>query len=79
MTARPLQGVTVLEMGTFITGPCTGMMLADLGAEEEPPAGIQGLYRLVLPGRLSSPEATSNTSAIIIGFEHVAFASRLAP
>ncbi len=29
----PLAGVRVLEMGTFITGPAAGMMLADLGAE----------------------------------------------
>src|SRR5436190_1612994 len=28
-----LNGVRVLEQGTFITGPCTGMMLADLGAD----------------------------------------------
>jgi crotonobetainyl-CoA:carnitine CoA-transferase CaiB-like acyl-CoA transferase len=33
MTARPLAGVTVLEMGTFITGPAAGMILADLGAD----------------------------------------------
>lgn len=33
MTAKPLQGVTVLEMGTFITGPAAGMLLADVGAE----------------------------------------------
>lgn len=32
MTARPLQDVTVLEMGTFITGPAASMLLADLGA-----------------------------------------------
>ena len=32
MTARPLKDVTVLEMGTFITGPAAGMLLADLGA-----------------------------------------------
>lgn len=31
--ALPLEGVKVLEMGTFITGPAAGMMLADLGAE----------------------------------------------
>ncbi|GGI87743.1 CoA transferase [Polymorphobacter multimanifer] len=31
--ALPLAGVKVLEMGTFITGPAAGMMLADLGAE----------------------------------------------
>jgi crotonobetainyl-CoA:carnitine CoA-transferase CaiB-like acyl-CoA transferase len=28
-----LAGVRVLEQGTFITGPCAGMMLADLGAD----------------------------------------------
>ena len=43
MTARPLQGVTVLEMGTFITGPAAGMLLADLGADvikvEQPGTG----------------------------------------
>jgi crotonobetainyl-CoA:carnitine CoA-transferase CaiB-like acyl-CoA transferase len=32
MTARPLNDVTVLEMGTFITGPAASMLLADLGA-----------------------------------------------
>ena len=31
--ARPLAGVRVLDMGTFITGPACGMLLADLGAE----------------------------------------------
>jgi len=30
--SRPLAGITVLEMGTFITGPAAGMLLADLGA-----------------------------------------------
>lgn len=43
MTARPLQGVTVLEMGTFITGPAAGMLLADMGADvikvEQPGTG----------------------------------------
>ena len=37
-----LEGVRVVEQGTFITGPCTGMMLADLGADVikvESPAG----------------------------------------
>lgn len=29
----PLAGTRVLEQGTFITGPCAGMMLADLGAD----------------------------------------------
>jgi crotonobetainyl-CoA:carnitine CoA-transferase CaiB-like acyl-CoA transferase len=31
--AKPLQGVRVLDMGTFITGPQAGSLLADLGAE----------------------------------------------
>ena len=28
-----LNGIRVVEQGTFITGPCAGMMLADLGAD----------------------------------------------
>ncbi|WP_102959435.1 CaiB/BaiF CoA transferase family protein [Mangrovicella endophytica] len=28
-----LSGVRIVEQGTFITGPCAGMMLADLGAD----------------------------------------------
>ena len=30
---RVLNGVKIVEQGTFITGPCAGMMLADLGAD----------------------------------------------
>jgi crotonobetainyl-CoA:carnitine CoA-transferase CaiB-like acyl-CoA transferase len=30
---KVLAGVRVVEQGTFITGPCAGMMLADLGAD----------------------------------------------
>src|SRR5579862_8740739 len=37
-----LKGIRVVELGTMITAPLAGMMLADLGAEVvkvEPPAG----------------------------------------
>ena len=40
--AGVLHGTRVIEQGTFITGPCAGMMLADLGADVikiESPAG----------------------------------------
>jgi crotonobetainyl-CoA:carnitine CoA-transferase CaiB-like acyl-CoA transferase len=34
MNTQPtLAGIRILEQGTFITGPCAGMMLADLGAD----------------------------------------------
>jgi crotonobetainyl-CoA:carnitine CoA-transferase CaiB-like acyl-CoA transferase len=43
VTAAVLQGVRVLEQGTFITGPACGMLLADLGADvikvEQPGTG----------------------------------------
>jgi len=31
--AKMLEGITVVEQGTFITGPAAGMLLADLGAD----------------------------------------------
>src|SRR5690349_25175413 len=33
MMGSPLSGIRIVEQGTFITGPCAGMMLADLGAD----------------------------------------------
>ncbi|MFW7348379.1 MAG: CaiB/BaiF CoA transferase family protein [Pigmentiphaga sp.] len=41
--SKVLEGITVLEQGTFITGPAAGMLLADLGATvikiEQPETG----------------------------------------
>jgi crotonobetainyl-CoA:carnitine CoA-transferase CaiB-like acyl-CoA transferase len=33
MFQSPLRGIRIVEQGTFITGPCAAMMLADLGAD----------------------------------------------
>ena len=52
--AGVLAGVRVIEQGTFITGPCAGMMLADLGADVikvESPEGDP--YRSYQGGRYS--------------------------
>jgi crotonobetainyl-CoA:carnitine CoA-transferase CaiB-like acyl-CoA transferase len=49
-----LSGIRILEQGTFITGPCAGMMLADLGADVikvESPAGDP--YRSYQGGQFS--------------------------
>jgi crotonobetainyl-CoA:carnitine CoA-transferase CaiB-like acyl-CoA transferase len=54
MRIRTLEGVRVVEQGTFITGPCAGMMLADLGADVikvESPDGDP--YRSYQGGRYS--------------------------
>ncbi len=31
--AGALNGIRILDLGTFITGPCAAMMLGDLGAD----------------------------------------------
>jgi crotonobetainyl-CoA:carnitine CoA-transferase CaiB-like acyl-CoA transferase len=49
-----LSGIRVIEQGTFITGPCAGMMLADLGADVvkvESPTGDP--YRAYQGGQFS--------------------------
>jgi crotonobetainyl-CoA:carnitine CoA-transferase CaiB-like acyl-CoA transferase len=54
MKIGALAGIRVVEQGTFITGPCAGMMLADLGADVikvESPDGDP--YRSYQSGRYS--------------------------
>ena len=49
-----LSGTRVLEQGTFITGPCAGMMLADLGADVIKVEGPEGdPYRSYQGGQYS--------------------------
>lgn len=55
---RPLEGVKVVELATFIAAPCCARFLADLGAEVikvEAPAGDP----LALHGRERGPSAGS--------------------
>jgi crotonobetainyl-CoA:carnitine CoA-transferase CaiB-like acyl-CoA transferase len=52
--APALSGIRVVEQGTFITGPCAGMLLADLGADVikvESPSGDP--YRSYQGGQFS--------------------------
>ena len=70
---RPLEGVKVLELATFIAAPCCARFLADLGAEVikvEAPAGDPLRYTAVNEGRpqpavrrwrSSSPRRTSSS------------------
>ena len=74
--AKVLRDVRVLEMGTFITGPAAGMLLADLGAEvikiEHPEAGDP--FR-AFKGGLYSPHFQTynrNKKSITLNTKHAA-------
>lgn len=60
---RPLEGVKVVELATFIAGPCCARYLADLGAEVikvEAPGGDPLRFTAVNEGRpFGDPEDTS--------------------
>ena len=54
MFQLPLRGVRIVEQGTFITGPCAAMMLADLGADVIKVEGPEGdPYRSYQQGHYS--------------------------
>lgn len=63
MSKRPLEGVKVVELATFIAAPCAARYLADLGADVikvEAPAGDPIRYTAVNEGRpLDQKENTS--------------------
>lgn len=65
MGNRPLEGIKVVELATFIAGPCCTRYLADLGAEVikvEAPAGDPLRYTAVNEGRpFGDKEDTSFT------------------
>lgn len=71
---KPLEGLRVLEVGTFITGPAASMLLGDLGAEvikiERPGAGDP--FR-AFQGGLYSPHFQTynrNKKSITIDFDN---------
>ena len=60
---RPLEGIKVVELATFIAAPCCARFLADLGAEVikiEAPAGDPLRYTAVNEGR--PQDQTENTT-----------------
>jgi cinnamoyl-CoA:phenyllactate CoA-transferase len=65
MVQKPLEGVKVVELATFIAGPCCCRYLSDLGAEVikvEPPGGDPLRYTAVNEGRpYGDAEDTSYT------------------
>ena len=66
--SRPLEGVKVVELATFIAGPCCARFLADLGAEVvkvEAPMGDALRFTAVNEGRPYGDQSDSQTEAMI--------------
>lgn len=58
----PLEGLRVLELGTFVSAPFCGKLLAGWGAEVikvEPPGGDPSRHVGLFPGDLPDPEASA--------------------
>ncbi len=66
-----LNQIRVVEQGTFITGPCTGMMLADLGADviKIESAGNGDPYRSFKTGFYSAHFQAYNRNKRAIGLD----------
>src|SRR5580658_10813541 len=70
-----LSGIRVVEQGTFITGPCAGMMLADLGADVIKVEGPQGDPYRSYQGKDYSPHFQAynrNKRSIALDLKHAA-------
>jgi crotonobetainyl-CoA:carnitine CoA-transferase CaiB-like acyl-CoA transferase len=63
---KALDGITVLEFASYVSGPYAGMMLSDLGAEvikiEAPGTGDNSRTMSVLPG-MPAPSSKPTTAA----------------
>jgi crotonobetainyl-CoA:carnitine CoA-transferase CaiB-like acyl-CoA transferase len=66
-----LDGIRIVEQGTFITGPCAGMMLADLGADviKVESAGNGDPYRAFKTGFYSAHFQAYNRNKRAIGLD----------
>lgn len=73
-----LNGIRIVEQGTFITGPCAGMMLADLGADviKVESAGNGDPYRAFKTGFYSAHFQAYNRNKRAIGLDLKAPADR---
>ena len=68
---KALDQIRIVEQGTFITGPCAGMMLADLGADviKIESAGHGDPYRSFKTGFYSAHFQAYNRNKRAIGLD----------